>query len=130
MELNIPEVVAELTTVFRRYEVALVENDLAVLDELFFQSPSTIRYGAGGENLYGIDEVRAYRASRPNVGLDRRLDRTVINTYGRDFGIAATLFYRDGWGKKVGRQMQTWMRTEAGWRVVAAHVSVAEEPAS
>ncbi len=124
MEIDIPEVKAELTAAFARYEAALVGNDVATLDALFWHDPRTIRYG-GGENLYGIAEIAAFRATRSPAGLARVLERTVITTYGRDFGTAATLFRR-GPGK-VGRQMQTWVRLDGGWRVVAAHVSVIEE---
>lgn len=128
MEVNIPEVLAEVEAVFARYETALVSNDVAVLDELFFADGTTIRYGIG-ENLYGIEAIRAFRKARPSAGLDRHLDGTQITTYGRDFAIAATLFRRVGAPGQVGRQMQSWMRTAEGWRVVAAHVSIIEEPA-
>jgi hypothetical protein len=128
MEINHPATLTEVEAVFARYEAALIGNDVAVLDELFFAAPTTIRYG-GAENLYGIDEIRAFRLARPGAGLERDLDRTVITTYGRDMAVAATLFRRKSGPGKVGRQMQTWMRTEAGWRVVAAHVSVIDEPA-
>lgn len=128
MEINHPETLAEVEAVFARYEQALVGNDVAVLDELFFASPTTIRYG-GAENLYGIDEIRAFRRARSAAGLERELDRTVITCYGRDMAVASTLFRRPTAPGKVGRQMQTWMRTDAGWRVVAAHVSVIDEPA-
>ena len=102
-------------------------NDVAVLDELFRDDPRTLRYG-GGENLYGYDEIMAFRAARPPVGLMRRTDRTVITTYGRDMAVASTLFYRDSAPGKVGRQMQTWVRFPEGWKIVAAHVSVIDEP--
>ena len=125
MEVNIPEVVAEVETAFARYEAALVGNDVAVLDELFWNGPHTIRYGIG-ENLYGPAEIAAFRASRSPAGLSRRLSRTVITSYGRDMAVAATLFHRDGAPGRVGRQMQTWVRMPEGWRVVAAHVSIIE----
>ena len=127
MQINIPEVVAEVTAEFNRYETALVTNDVAVLDAIFHDDPHTIRYGIG-ENLYGFSEIAAFRAARPSVGLMRRIARTVITTYGRDFATASTLFYRDTMPGKVGRQMQTWARMPQGWRVVAAHVSVIDEP--
>ncbi len=120
-ELNIPEVLAELTDAFDRYEKALTTNDVAVLDELFWNSPLTIRYGAG-ENLHGYAEIAAFRAGRAGP-FGRRLLRTVITTYGRDFGTANTTFQREG-SQSTGRQSQTWMRTPEGWRVVAAHVSL------
>lgn len=128
MELNHPATLAEVEAVFARYEAALVGNDVAVLDELFYPAPTTIRFG-GAENLYGIDEIRAFRLGRPGGGLERVLERTVITTYGRDMAVASTLFRRKASPGKVGRQMQTWMRMSAGWRVVAAHVSVIDEPA-
>ena len=126
MNLNAPDIVAEVTAAFERYEAALVSNDVAVLDELFLADASTVRYGIT-ENLYGIEAVRAFRAGRPSAGLARRLGQTQITTYGRDCAVAATLFYRDSMPGKVGRQMQTWIRTGEGWRVAAAHVSVIEE---
>ena len=128
MEINRPEVLAEVEAAFARYEVALTGNDVAVLDELFHTAPTTIRYGMG-ENLYGSDEILAFRKARPSAGLQRVLDRTVITTYGQDFATAATLFYRDAAPGKVGRQMQSWVRFPQGWRVVAAHVSMIAEPA-
>lgn len=127
--VNLPEVVAEMETAFARYERALVSNDVDVLDELFWQSPQTIRYG-GGENLYGYAEIAAFRAGRPSTGLARSLERTVITTYGRDFATASTLFRRENAPGKVGRQSQTWVRMAGGWRVVAAHVSVIADPAA
>lgn len=126
MEINDPKVVAEVTTAFRRYEAALVSNDVAVLDELFWDDPLTIRYGIA-ENLYGYGEIKAFRAGRPPVGLERELDRTVITTYGRDMATANTLFRRGG---RLGRQSQTWARTPEGWRVVSAHVSLMPEGSS
>jgi len=128
MEINRPEVLAEMQDAFARYERALVNNDVAALDELFFASPTTIRYGMG-ENLYGIEAIRDFRKARPSAGLQRRLAETVITTFGSDFATASTLFYRDAAPGKVGRQMQSWVRTDDGWRVVAAHVSIIDEPA-
>jgi len=129
LAINLPAVKAEVEAVFARYEAALVSNDIATLDALFLESPTTIRYG-GAENLYGIDEIRAFRAARSPAGLGRRLARTVITTYGTDFSVAATLFYRDSASGKVGRQMQSWVRTAEGWKVAAAHVSMIAEPDS
>ena len=128
MEINRPEVLAEVEAVFARYEAALVSNDVVVLDELFYAAPTTIRYGMG-ENLHGIEEIRAFRLARPSNALKRALARTVITTYGSDFATASTLFYRDAHPGKVGRQMQSWVRMADGWRVVAAHVSIIDEPA-
>jgi hypothetical protein len=122
MNINLPEVVAEVTAVFARYEDALVNNKVEVLDELFWNAPTTIRYGAG-ENLIGYAAIQAFRAARPSAGLARRLSNTVITTYGWDFATAMTEFRRDG-STRVGRQSQTWVRMPEGWRVVAAHVSL------
>ena len=127
MEINLPDVLAEVTAVFQRYEQALVSNDVAVLDELFWDSPHTLRYGAT-ENLYGYDAIRAFRAGRSPQGLARELVHTVITTYGRDFATANTEFRRQG-NARTGRQSQTWLRTLQGWRVVAAHVSLLDRPA-
>jgi hypothetical protein len=127
MQVDLPDVLAEVTAQFARYEKALVINDVAVLDELFRDDPRTLRYG-GGENLYGYREIMAFRAARPAVGLMRRTDRTLITTYGRDMAVASTLFYRDSSPGKVGRQMQTWVRFAEGWKIVAAHVSMIDEP--
>jgi len=127
MEIDNPDVKAEVEKAFEDYEKALVSNDVAMLDRLFLKAPTTIRYG-GAENLYGYDEIAAFRSARSAAGLERSLDRTVITTYGRDFATASTLFYRDTAPGKVGRQMQTWVRTADGWRVVAAHVSIIDKP--
>jgi hypothetical protein len=126
MEIDLPDVVAEVKAAFERYEVALVSNDVATLDALFHDDPRTIRYG-GGENLYGHGAIKVFRAARSADGLARELSRTVVSTYGRDCAIASTLFHRAGSPGKVGRQMQTWVRFPQGWRVVAAHVSVIDE---
>ncbi len=128
MKINDPKTLAEVTAAFERYEKALVTNDVAVLDELFFDDPNTIRYGVG-ENLYGYDEIKAFRAARSPAGLARKLERTKITSYGDDFATANTLFVREG-GTKLGRQSQTWIKTAAGWRVVSAHVSLIDKPAS
>jgi hypothetical protein len=122
MEINIPEVVAEVTAAFERYEKALISNDVAVLDELFWQSPHTIRYGAT-ENLYGYDAIATFRKNRSPVNLERVLANTVITTYGREFATANTEFQRQG-TNRTGRQSQTWMLTDEGWRIVSAHVSL------
>ena len=122
MDINLPDVLAEVTLQCERYERALVDNDVAVLDELFWNSPHTLRYGAT-ENLYGYDAIAAFRAGRPSQGLQRVVLKNVITTYGRDFATANVEFQRLG-SAKTGRQSQTWMRTHQGWRVVAAHVSL------
>ena len=123
MEIDIPEVVAEVEAAFAAYEAALVTNDVAMLEALFRDDRRTIRYGIA-ENLYGMDAIRAFRRARSPVNLMRRIERTVITTYGRDFAVASTLFRRETVPGKIGRQMQTWVRGEKGWQIVAAHVSV------
>jgi Protein of unknown function (DUF3225) len=127
MEIDLPDVVAEVTAAFERYEKALVSNDVVVLDSIFRDDPRVIRYG-GGENLYGYQEIAAFRAARSPAGLARTLSKTVITAYGRDVAVASTLFHRASMNGKVGRQMQTWVRFPEGWRVVAAHVSVIDQP--
>ncbi len=127
MEIDLPEVVAEVRAEFERYEKALVSNDVATLDAVFRKDPRTIRYG-GTENLYGYAEIAAFRSARSPAGLMRTLSKTVISTYGRDHAVASTLFHRASVPGKIGRQMQTWVRFAEGWRVVAAHVSFIEEP--
>jgi hypothetical protein len=129
MEVDLPDVLAEVTGQFDRYEAALVSNDVAVLDELFRADARTLRYGIG-ENLYGHDAITAFRAARSPAGLMRRTENTVITTYGRDTAVASTLFYRDSAPGRVGRQMQTWVRFPEGWKIVAAHVSIIDEPGS
>src|SRR4029077_14216506 len=123
MDIDLPDVVAEVRAEFDRYETALVTNDVATLDALFRDAPRTIRYG-GAEILYGYGEIAAFRAARSPAGLARTISRTAITTYGRDFATASTLFHRPSAPGKVGRQMQTRVRFPEGWRVVAAHVSM------
>ena len=127
MDINLPDVKAEVEAAFATYEKALMANDVDGLQALFWNSTHTIRYGIG-ENLHGYDEIGAFRAARSAVGLARSRSRTVITTFGRDFATASTLFQRPTLPGKVGRQMQTWVRTPDGWRVVAAHVSVIDLP--
>ena len=129
MDVDLPEVLTEVTEQFARYEKALVSNDVAVLDELFRNDARTLRYGIG-ENLYGYDAITAFRAARSPAGLMRKTAQTVITSYGRDTAIASTLFYRDSAPGRVGRQMQTWVRFAEGWKIVAAHVSIIDEPGS
>jgi Protein of unknown function (DUF3225) len=128
MEIDLPDVVAEVKAAFARYEKALMANDVAELDAIFHNDPRTIRYG-GTENLYGYREIEAFRAARSPAGLARTLSKTVITTYGRDFAVASTLFERQSVPGKIGRQMQTWVRFKDGWHVVAAHVSLIDLPA-
>ena len=129
MDIDRPDIVAEVTAAFERYEQALISNDVATLDALFRDDPRTIRYG-GSEILYGYDAIKAFRAARSPAGLARTLSKTVITTYGRDFAVASTLFRRANAPGKVGRQTQTWVRFADGWRVVAGHVSVIDESTS
>jgi Protein of unknown function (DUF3225) len=123
MIINDPAALSEMTALFERYELALVSNDVALLDELFWADERTIRYG-GAENLYGSAEILAFRKARSAQGLARQLSRTVITTYGADFATCSTLFERENSPGKIGRQMQTWVRMPEGWRIVAAHVSI------
>jgi ketosteroid isomerase-like protein len=127
METDLPEVKSEVEAIFARYERALVTNDVETLEALFWDDLRTIRYG-GGENLYGMETIRAFRRERSPIGLGRDLDRTVITTFGRDVATASTLFRREGAPGRIGRQMQTWVRMPDGWKVVAAHVSVIDDP--
>lgn len=126
VEINAPQVVAEVTSAFLRYEQALTGNDVAVLDELFWNSSYTVRYGAT-ENLQGYDQIRRFRAARPAAGLARELRHTTVTTYGQDFATVNTEFTRTS-TTRVGRQSQTWLRTPQGWKVVAAHVSLIDAP--
>jgi Protein of unknown function (DUF3225) len=127
MNIDAPDVLAEVSAQFARYEKALISNDVTVLDELFRADIRTLRYGVG-ENLYGYEAITAFRAARSPAGLMRRTAKTVITTYGRDTAVASTLFYRDSAPGRVGRQMQTWIRFAEGWKIVAAHVSIIDEP--
>ena len=126
MDVDLPEIVAEVRSAFQRYERALVENDVATLDALFHDDARTIRYG-GTENLHGYQEIAAFRAGRSPVGLARTLEKMVITAYGRDHAVASTLFRRPSAPGKIGRQTQAWVRFAEGWRVVAAHVSVIDD---
>ena len=127
MIVNDLMVQAEVEAEVAAYEQALVNNDVAALDNFFAQTEYAIRYGAT-ENLYGYEAIKAFRASRSPAGLARTLEQTRVATYGRDLAVAATLFRRDNAPGKIGRQMQTWVRFPEGWRIVAAHVSVIDEP--
>ena len=127
MEINHPATLAEVTAAFAAYETALVGNNVATLDALFWDDARVIRYGIA-ENLHGAAEIRAFRQARPAAGLARQLSRTTITTFGRDMATASTLFHRDTAPDRVGRQMQTWARLPEGWRVVAAHVSMIKTP--
>lgn len=121
LDVNRPEIVAEVTEAFRRYEAALTGNDVETLDALFWASAEVVRYGAT-ENLYGQDQILAFRKARPSKGLDRSLRNTVITTFGTDFATANTEFTRPS-TDRIGRQSHSWARLPEGWRIVAAHVS-------
>jgi hypothetical protein len=127
MEINIPDVLAEVTAAFRHYERALVANDVEVLNALFWDSPLTLRYGTG-EIQHGCDAIRTYRNACPPVAPSRILQRTVITSYGRDFATANTEFLPEPAAQRLGRQSQTWVRMSEGWRIVDAHVSWQEPP--
>ncbi len=129
MVIDDPATLAEVRAAFAAYEAALVGNHVAALDGFFWRDARALRYGAG-ENLYGHAAIAAFRAARPAAGLARSLDRTVITAFGRDFATASTLFRRDGAPGRVGRQTQSWARLPEGWRIVAAHVSLIDEPAA
>lgn len=126
MKINDPAVLAEVEAAFAAYEAALTGNDVATLDAIFRKAPETLRYGVA-ENLYGHDEIAAFRSARSPVGLERKLERTVITTYGDTAATANTMFRRDSMVGKVGRQSQTWVKFAEGWRVVSAHVSIIPE---
>ncbi len=128
MDIDLPDVVAEVRAAFDRYERALVTNDVVTLDAMFREDSRTVRYGAT-EILYGHDEIAAFRAARSPVGLIRTLSRTVIHAYGRDFAVANTLFHRITMPGKVGRQTQVWVRFDDGWHIVTGHVSIIDEAA-
>jgi hypothetical protein len=125
-EINLPNVVAELSAIFQRYEAALMDNDVATLNGFFWDSENTLRYGIG-ENLYGVNAIKSFRGAggKPPA---RLLKHTVISSFGRDFATVNTEFHREGWNR-CGRQSQTWVRRPEGWRIVAAHVSIIDVPA-
>jgi hypothetical protein len=127
LEINVPEIVAEVTSAFTCYERALVANDVTALDQLFWRNSRTLRYGVA-ENLYGYDAIANFRATRPPINMTRRLINTTITTYGRDFATANTEFQREG-STLTGRQSHVWLRTPEGWRIAAAHVSLMPKPA-
>jgi len=127
MIINDPQTLKQVEAAFSAYEAALIGNDVAALDGFFSQSDLALRYGIA-ENLYGFAAIRAFRAARSPAGLARSLEKTQITTYGADFAVAATLFRRASSPGKIGRQVQSWARFDVGWRIVAAHVSVIDDP--
>ena len=129
MEIDLPDVLVEVRAAFECYEKALVSNDVTALDELFHDDPRTVRYGTN-EILYGYADIKSFRAARSPVALGRKLSRTVITTFGRDFAVASTLYERPSAPGKIGRQTQTWVKFPEGWRVVVGHVSLMDKPAA
>jgi hypothetical protein len=123
--INDPAVIAEVRDAFERYEAALLANDSAALDGFFLKRVDTVRYGVA-ELQYGIDEIRAFRAQQRPFA--RQLERLVITSFGTDFAIASTLFHRPDFPRQIGRQQQSWVRTEDGWQIAAAHVSMMPTP--
>ena len=124
MEINNAQALAEVTASFKRYQDAMISNDVAVLDELFWNNALTLRYGIA-ENLYGYEEIAAYRSARSPAGLARVVTKSVVTCYGKDFATTNIEFTRGG---RTGRQSQTWARMPEGWRIVAAHVSYMDSP--
>jgi hypothetical protein len=123
MEVDIPEVRAELAAEFAAYEKALVGNDIAALNRMFWESPFTVRYGTKETELqYGHAEIAAFRLQRGAIKQDRTLENARVTTFGRDFGVTNTEFRMPG-SDRIGRQSQTWIRTGDGWKIVSAHVS-------
>lgn len=122
MTIDDPAVVAEVRAAFDRYEQALVTNDVAVLDELFWRDPRTIRFSPDGAG-YGHAAIAAFRAGRDTTDVARALERVTIVTFGADFAVALAEYRRTGSGRR-GRQSQSWVRFTDGWRIVAAHVSL------
>lgn len=128
MIVDDPETLAEVTAAFRAYEAAFVANDVETLDRFFWDDGRTVRYGVA-DIQHGREAIRRWRRTQSGADLARTLADTVITSFGRDFATASTLFRRASGPGQVGRQMQTWVRTAGGWRVVAAHVSVIDDPA-
>jgi hypothetical protein len=124
VEINLPDVVAEVTRVFEEYEAALAANDVEPLVEAFWDSELTVRYGRS-ERLYGAEAIRAWRRASAGVPPGREVGPTVVVTFGRELACVSTEF-RTGGRSQVGRQSQTWVRFPEGWRIVAAHVSVTD----
>jgi Protein of unknown function (DUF3225) len=122
-EINHPQTLAEVTQAFDRYQQAIIDNDVAVLNELFWNNAFTIRYGIG-ENLYGHTEIAAYRGTRDPKSVARVVGKAVVTSYGHDAATTNIEFTRKG---RKGRQSQAWIRMPEGWRIVAAHVSYLDE---
>jgi hypothetical protein len=130
MLINEPVTVAELQALYPQYEEALVTNDVETLTAMFWASPSVMRFGVS-ENLYGIEELEAFRKGRSPTNLARKILRLDIVAFGTDYGSVTLEFERDTNGTIIhGRQSQTWVRLPEGWRIVAAHVSLLPRPTS
>jgi hypothetical protein len=125
MIVNEPDVLAEVTAAIDAYETALMTNDVEALDGFFRDAPETVRYGVA-ENLYGFEAIAAFRIGRTGGSPQRSRLRTEITTFGRDFAIANVEFLREG-AKRSGRQSQAWIRTQNGWKIVSAHVSLLQD---
>ena len=123
MEINNQQTLAEVTRQFNRYQQAIIDNDIPVMNELFWNSALTIRYGTG-ENLYGHSEIAAYRGARDPRSVARVIGKSTVTSYGRDAATTNIEFVR---GNRKGRQSQSWVRMPEGWRIVAAHVSYMDE---
>ncbi len=124
IEINDAATIAELAELYPKYEEALVTNDLATLTAMFWSAPEVMRFGVS-ENLYGIEELEAFRRGRSPLNLARRVIRLDIVSFGKDFGSITLEFERESNGNTVhGRQSQSWVRLPEGWRIVAAHVSL------
>lgn len=121
MEINRPDIVAQVTAAHDRYEAALAVNDLDTLDELFWDDGLTLRYGPNG-SLYGHAAISAFRRGRAIAGVERTVTKSVITTFGDDFATTNIEYVRPD-GETVGRQSQAWARFGDGWHIVAAHVS-------
>jgi hypothetical protein len=122
VEINNPKVLREVSAAFQRYQDAIIANDIAVLNELFWDNALTLRYGVG-ENLYGHAAIAGYRSARNPAGLAREETKRVVTSYGQDYATTNIEFTRQG---RLGRQSQAWARMPEGWRIVAAHVSYME----
>jgi Protein of unknown function (DUF3225) len=126
MQVNLPNIVAEVTAAVRRYERALFSNDTATLDALFWNSPHTLRFGIT-ENLYGHEEISGFRAARKPGNLGRNEHRFMVTTFGTDFA-TANVEYSPAGSSQIGRMSHTWVRFPEGWGIVAAHVSIMQSP--
>lgn len=124
MVVNDPQIVAELSELYPLYETALVTNDVDALVRMFWASPHAVRFGAT-ENLYGIEEIEAFRKDRSPANLARRIRHLRIVTFGENFASITLEFERYSDGKTTrGRQSQMWVRLPEGWRIASAHVSI------